>query len=105
MRDNYNVKDDVVEWVLFYLNTSALFGILPKKFPPQLQSFQASVQKKTKKPPCVHPSPSQRPDIDTSKGRREKREERMTTATAVLILAVFVVLDLVKYWISEVRER
>ena len=29
----------------------------------------------------------------------------MTTATAVLIFAAFVVLDLVKYWISEVRER
>ena len=28
----------------------------------------------------------------------------MTTATAVLILAVFVVLDLLKYWISEVSE-
>jgi hypothetical protein len=28
----------------------------------------------------------------------------MTTATAVLILAVFVVLDLLKYWISEVRR-
>ena len=29
MRENHNVKDDIVDWVLFYLNTSALFGILP----------------------------------------------------------------------------
>lgn len=29
MKDNYKVKDEIVEWVLFYLNMSALLGIIP----------------------------------------------------------------------------
>ena len=37
-------------------------------------------------------------------GSAHKGAGGMTTATAVLILAVFVVLDLLKYWISEVSE-